>query len=135
MVTGGPDESALTAFVAGPSRPEVLDLGGGTSFAELAEVLAGADALIVGNTGPAHLAAAVGTPVVSLYAPVLPACRWHPWLVPHVVLGDQEAACKGSRARVCPVPGHPCLDNVTVDDVLAALKHLGVLHAEEAVVA
>jgi ADP-heptose:LPS heptosyltransferase len=135
VVTGGPDESALTAFVAGPSRPEILELGGGTSFAELAEVLAGADALIVGNTGPAHLAAAVGTPVVSLYAPVVPACRWHPWLVPHVVLGDQEAACRDSRARVCPVPGHPCLDNVTADDVLVALEHLGVLHEEEAVVA
>jgi ADP-heptose:LPS heptosyltransferase len=64
----------------------VLDLGGRTSFAELAEVLAGADAVVVGNTGPAHLAAAVGTPVVSLYAPTVPAVRWRPWQVPHELL-------------------------------------------------
>jgi hypothetical protein len=41
-----------------------------------------------------------------------------------VLLGDQHAACAGSRARTCPVPGHPCLDGVTVAEVLAALDHL-----------
>jgi ADP-heptose:LPS heptosyltransferase len=124
VVTGGPDEADLTAGIAGPVRPEVLDLGGRTSFAALAEVLRGADAVVVGNTGPAHLAAAVGTPVVSLFAPTVPAARWRPWRVPHVLLGDQEAPCAGSRARVCPVPGHPCLSCVTVEDVLAGVQAL-----------
>ena len=50
-----------------------VDLGGATSMPELAEVLAHADCVVVGNTGPAHLAAAVGTPVVSLFAPTVPA--------------------------------------------------------------
>ena len=90
-------------------------------MAGLAEVLAGAEAVVVGNTGPAHLAAAVGTPVVSLFAPVVPAVRWRPWGVRHVLLGDQEAACAGSRARVCPLPGHPCLDAVPVEEVVAAV--------------
>jgi ADP-heptose:LPS heptosyltransferase len=102
----------------------VTDLGGRVDLAGLAEVLAGAEAVVVGNTGPAHLAAAVGTPVVSLFSPVVPAVRWRPWKVPHVLLGDQHAACAGSRARTCPVPGHPCLDGVTVAEVLAALDHL-----------
>jgi ADP-heptose:LPS heptosyltransferase len=61
VVRGGPDEAALTRLVAGPDRPEVEDLGGRTSLAELAEVLARAAAAVVGNTGPAHLAAAAGT--------------------------------------------------------------------------
>jgi ADP-heptose:LPS heptosyltransferase len=100
------------------------DLGGETSLAELADVLASADAVVVGNTGPAHLAAAVGTPVVSLFAPVVPAVRWRPWRVPHVLLGDQEAGCAGTRARVCPVPGHPCLASVTPREVVAALEQL-----------
>ena len=100
------------------------DLGGRTSFAELAAVLAGADAVVVANTGPAHLAAAVGTPVVSLFAPVVPAARWAPYGVAGVLLGDQDAACRDSRATVCPVPGHPCLDSVTPEDVVAAVDKL-----------
>jgi ADP-heptose:LPS heptosyltransferase len=121
LVTGGRGETALTAAVAGTAG---TDLGGRTSFAELAAVLAGAGAVVVGNTGPAHLAAAVGTPVVSLFAPVVPAARWAPHGVPTVLLGDQRAACRDSRARVCPVPGHPCLDSVRPADVLAAVDLL-----------
>jgi ADP-heptose:LPS heptosyltransferase len=101
----------------------VLDLGGATDLADLAEVLAAADAVVVGNTGPAHLAAAVGTPVVSLFAPTVPAVRWRPWRVPHELL-FVDVPCAGCRMRECPVPGHPCLGGVTVEDVLAALERL-----------
>ena len=122
VVTGAPDERELTDLVA---RDGGLDLGGATSLAELADVLAHADAVVVGNTGPAHLAAAVGTPVVSLFAPTVPAGRWRPWGVPLELLGDQDAPCAGTRATVCPVPGHPCLCSVTPRDVVAALDRLG----------
>jgi ADP-heptose:LPS heptosyltransferase len=124
VVTGGSGEEELTAHVAGPPRDRIADLGGRTTFAMLAEVLAGADAVVVGNTGPAHLAAAVGTPVVSLFAPTVPAVRWRPWGVPHVLLGDQTARCASSRVRVCRAAGHPCLNGVSVKQVLAALEQL-----------
>jgi len=121
LVTGGPGERALTAAVAGRAG---VDLGGSTELAGLADVLDRADAVVVGNTGPAHLAAAVGTPVVSLFAPVVPAERWRPWQVPHLLLGDQQAACARSRARDCPVPGHPCLTTVPLDTVATAIRSL-----------
>lgn len=121
VVTGSPGERELTARVAGPGA---VDLGGATDLAGLAGVLAAADAVVVGNTGPAHLAAAVGTPVVSLFAPVVPVTRWAPYGVAHVVLGDQQAACAGTRARECPVPGHPCLGSVGVDRVVSAVDAL-----------
>ena len=127
VVTGGDDERSLTSLVAGGPRDGVVDLGGRVELAGLAEVLAGAEAVVVGNTGPAHLAAAVGTPVVSLFSPVVPAARWRPWGVPLVLLGDQDAACAGSRARACPVPGHPCLDRVPVAEVVAAVERLAPL--------
>ncbi|MFL6121183.1 glycosyltransferase family 9 protein, partial [Actinophytocola sp.] len=118
LVTGGPNEKDLTAEVAGDTG---VDLGGATDFAELAGVLRGAEVVVVGNTGPAHLAAAVGTPVVSLFSPVVPAIRWAPYGVPAVLLGDQTAACRGTRARECPLPGHPCLTSVTAADVVSAV--------------
>lgn len=123
VVTGGPGERSLTAAVAGAPRPGVTDLGGRTGLAALAEVLAGADCVVVGNTGPAHLAAAVGAPVAWLHAPTVPAVRWHPWRVPYVRLA-REVPCAGCRARTCPVPGHPCLDPLPVAAVLGAVDAL-----------
>ncbi|HEV2818943.1 MAG TPA: glycosyltransferase family 9 protein, partial [Solirubrobacteraceae bacterium] len=88
-----------------------------------AGVLAGADVVVVGNTGPAHLAAAVGTPVVSLFAPTVPAVRWRPWGVAHELL-HVDVPCAGCRARKCPVPGHPCLGGVEIEEVVAAVGRL-----------
>lgn len=125
VVTGGPAERDLTREVAaGAPAGRAVDLGGGTDLRTLSGVLAGARAVVTGNTGPAHLAAAVGTPVVSLFAPVVPAVRWAPYGVPVVLLGDQDAACRGTRAQVCPVPGHPCLSRVTPVEALTACLRL-----------
>jgi ADP-heptose:LPS heptosyltransferase len=121
VVTGSPGERALTRAVAGSAG---LDLGGASDLAGLAGLLQGAGAVVVGNTGPAHLAAAVGTPVVSLFAPVVPAERWMPWGVATVVLGDQGADCALSRAKECPVPGHPCLNAVPVHRAVEAVEQL-----------
>jgi ADP-heptose:LPS heptosyltransferase len=119
VVTAGPDEPELAALVGG-------EPAGHTSMAELATLLAGASCVVTGNTGPAHLAAAVGTPVVSLYAPIVPFGQWGPYRVPHVRLGDAGAACRDTRATRCPVHGHPCLSTIDPADVLAALRLLGV---------
>ncbi|MDG4798627.1 HAD-IIIA family hydrolase [Micromonospora sp. WMMD1082] len=123
VVTGGPHERDLTARVAGR---HCRDLGGRTGLAELAGVVAAAGAVVVGNTGPAHLAAAYGVPVVSLFAPTVPFGQWGPWRVPAVRLGDATAACRDTRAARCPVPGHPCLSTVEPGAVLDALRLLGV---------
>ena len=121
VVTGSPGERALVADVvaragsapsaarAGAGTGRLVDAAGRTDLAGLAALLRAARAVVVGNTGPAHLAAAVSTPVVSLFSPVVPAERWAPWGVPVVLLGDQGALCALSRARECPVEGHPCL--------------------------
>ena len=112
VVTGSAAEGA-PGRSGRPGRPgRVVNLCGRTSLPMLASVLARADVVVAPNTGAAHLAAAVGTPVVSLFAPVVPAARWAPYGVPTVLLGDQDAPCAGSRARSCPVPGHPCLDQI-----------------------
>ncbi len=103
------------------SALQVVDLAGATDLAGLAGVLADASAVVTGNTGPAHLAAAVGTPVVSLFAPVVSARNWAPWRVPVRLLGDQDVACAGCRARLCPFPGQPCTADVTPADAADAV--------------
>ncbi|MFG2062989.1 HAD-IIIA family hydrolase [Micromonospora sp. NPDC048871] len=123
VVTGDARERDLTARVAGA---HAVDLGGRTGLAELSGVVAAAGAVVVGNTGPAHLAAAHEVPVVSLFAPTVPFGQWGPWRVPTVRLGDATAPCRDTRAARCPVPGHPCLSRVEPDAVLAALRLLDV---------
>jgi ADP-heptose:LPS heptosyltransferase len=124
VVTGSAGERALVENVAGgadPARvaPMVCD-----DFDALAGVLRHAQALVVGNTGPLHLAAAVGTPVVACHPPTVPAVRWHPWRVPYVLLGDQRITCAGCRARVCPRETQVCLEGIGPREVIDALGFL-----------
>ncbi|WP_370461927.1 HAD-IIIA family hydrolase [Micromonospora sp. ALFpr18c] len=123
LVTGGPDERAVTARVAAAGG---TDLGGRTDLAGLAAIVADAGAVVVGNTGPAHLAAAAGVPVVSLFAPTVPFGQWGPYRVPTVRLGDAAALCRDTRAASCPVAGHPCLSGVQPAEVVEALRVLAV---------
>lgn len=120
-VTGGNHEKDLTARVAGDTG---IDLGGALDLGGTALAMAGASVAVAGNTGPAHLAAAVGTPIVSLFSPVVRPERWAPYGVPVELLGDQTAACRGTRAQLCPIAGHPCLTSVTPASVVAAAERL-----------
>jgi ADP-heptose:LPS heptosyltransferase len=128
-VTGSEEEPRLTASVVG-MHPGVNDLGGRTDLRQLARVFAGARAVVTGNTGPLHLAAATGTPVVAVFPPTVALERWRPWRVPHVVLGDQQVACAGCRSRVCPLPRQLCLDEATPAAVAAALDRLASLSCQ-----
>ncbi|HEX2213571.1 MAG TPA: glycosyltransferase family 9 protein, partial [Mycobacterium sp.] len=126
VVTGDPSERDLTAAVTrGLAGDLAVDLGGRTSLATLAAVYSAARVVIAPNTGPAHLAAAVGAPVVSLFAPVVPASQWSPHGNSVIRLGDQNAPCRLTRARVCPVPDHPCLDGITDDELISAVNRIG----------
>jgi ADP-heptose:LPS heptosyltransferase len=120
IVTGAGQERDLAVAVAGAHA----ETRTGTALTELASLLAGADSVVVGNTGPAHLAAAVGTPVVAVFPPTVPAARWRPWGVPSVLLGDQLLECAGCRSRRCPFPDQPCTSGLRPDDVLSALDRL-----------
>jgi ADP-heptose:LPS heptosyltransferase len=124
IVTGGRDEAPMAACIVDGSGPAVRSLAGSLTLDGLCSVLARAEAVVVGNTGPAHLAAAVGTPVVELFAPVVDPVRWRPWGVPHRLLGDFTVPCAGCRARTCPRPEQICIGDVGAADVVAAVREL-----------
>ncbi|HTU92867.1 MAG TPA: glycosyltransferase family 9 protein [Gemmataceae bacterium] len=72
-------------------------------------------------TGPAHIAASVGTPVVDLYAQTNP--QHTPWLVPHRLL-YHDVHCKNCFKSVCPQGHHDCLARVPPQDVAQAALEL-----------
>jgi ADP-heptose:LPS heptosyltransferase len=77
--------------------------------------------LISNNTGPVHLAAAVGTPVVDLYA--LTNMQHAPWQVPHELL-FHDVPCRNCYKSVCPLEHHHCLRLVPPAAVVAAARRL-----------
>ena len=98
-----------------------LSLVGQLDIAELIALLQAAPLLLSNNTGPVHLAAAVGTPVVDLYA--LTNVQHTPWQVPHRLL-FHDVPCRVCYRSICPEGHHHCLELVTPDQVVAAILDL-----------
>jgi len=120
FVTGGRDEAALTAQVS-DAHADAIDLAGLLSLGELAALIRGASVLISNNSGPVHIASALGTPVVDLYALTNP--QHMPWQTPHRVL-YHDVPCRWCYRSVCPEGHHACLNGVAVDEVVAAACEL-----------
>ena len=108
---------AIRAGMEAPSRSlaGVLDLG------EMAALLERAPMLIANNTGPVHMAAALGTPVVDLYALTNP--QHMPWRIPAPVL-FHDVPCRNCFKSVCPEVHHACLRGVAAPQVAAAALEL-----------
>jgi ADP-heptose:LPS heptosyltransferase len=121
VITGTADERDLAAAVAcGACLPDSRVLAGRTELEQLCVLVAGASLVISGDTGIAHLAAAFGTPSVTLFGPVGPD-RWGPPADgPHVVLGDPDLR-RGDPFAAEP---DPALLAVGVGDVLRAAARL-----------
>lgn len=120
-VTGSAAESALVDSVCARAGKRAVPLAGQLSLGEMGALIGAADVLITNNSGPAHLAAAVSTPVVDLYALTNP--QHTPWRVPHRVL-SADVPCKYCYRSECSEPGHPCLTGVGIDEVVAAARSL-----------
>lgn len=127
VLTGGPgaQEVAMSDEVARRAQSDCLVLTGKTTLKQLAAVLAQVDVLVAPDTGPVHLATAMGTPVVGLYADVSPRLSG-PYLSQSLVVDQYPVALKTFRG--CDVGGwnHRVHDAramglITVDAVLEKL--------------
>jgi ADP-heptose:LPS heptosyltransferase len=121
VLTGGTAEIAAVAELESAAGPGTVPFTGSLDLAQLAALLAVAPVFIGNNSGPAHLAAAVGTPVVDLYA--LTNLQHAPWGVPSRVLAH-DVPCKGCRKSDCPLGHHACLRGVPPASVVAATLEL-----------
>ncbi len=119
-VTGGPDEQELVQRIVAALQPEhreaVVALAGVLPFAEFCALIEHADLTITNNTGPMHVAAALTTPVIALFALTNPPEQWGPWRVPHRQL-FHDVPCRICYQRVCPYQ-HECLRLVSPQTVV-----------------
>lgn len=130
VLTGGgsPAEKALTDAVSAQLATPALNLAGRTSVRTLAAVLAGAEGLLAPDTGPVHLAAAVGTPVVGLYA-VARSALTGPWPEPRYCVDRYAEAARQFLGASEPgwhqrVHDARAMDLITVEEVCAQVDRL-----------
>lgn len=121
VFTGTEPERELIEGIQTRMGVSSYSLVGCLDLSELAALVAIAPILIANNTGPVHIAAAVGTPVVDLYALTNP--QHTPWGVPHRVL-FHDVPCKYCYKSICPEEHHHCLRLVKPESVVHAACEL-----------
>src|SRR5438876_4047736 len=121
VFTGSTGEQPLVHSIIERAGVSAICLADRTDLELLAAVLSHAPLLISNNTGPVHLAAAVGTPVVDLYA--LTNMQHAPWQVLHQLL-FHDVPCKNCYKSICPEEHHNCLRLVPPEAVVAAACRL-----------
>ena len=100
-----------------------VDLAGRTSLRQLASVLAACDLLVSGDSGPMHLAVAVGTPALAIFGATRPA-RHGPYGARNIVLHDPAPGLTTPGKRPTEAEGAACMARVTPEQVLKEISRL-----------
>jgi ADP-heptose:LPS heptosyltransferase len=123
VLTGAADEQDLVERIQQRMRHRVPAMTGILSFEQLSALIDTADLIVTNNTGPMHIAAAVKTPVVALFALTHPPDQWKPWDVPHRLLFTDVPCRYCYITRYCPT-NQECLRTVTPDMIVDAATEL-----------
>jgi lipopolysaccharide heptosyltransferase II len=121
VLTGSAEEGELVDGIQFASAVPAVSLAGRLALGELGAALRLAAIVVTNNTGPAHMAAAVGTPVVDLYALTNP--QHTPWNVRSRVL-FHDVPCRFCYKSTCPEGHQACLDGVAPQRVVGAVREL-----------
>ena len=121
VLIGAEAEAEREAAVQAALAVSALSAVGKTSLPQLAALLARSDAVVAGDTGALHVAAAVGTPVVGLYGPTSPALSG-PYGRQHRVLWDQPSCGPCRRRPRCK--DYHCMSDLTPERVAEALREV-----------
>ena len=125
LIVGGPKDRETTHALAEAMYEPGFDLGGRTSISELASLLKRCRLFISNDSGPVHIASAVGTPVISIFGRSqagLSPRRWGPLGLKDKFL-HKEVGCMVCHAHNCK-KGFKCLAKITVEDVLKAADEI-----------
>jgi len=118
VVLWGPGEEAAASSVVAASGG-AAEQAPATSITDILAIAIGASLMVSGDTGPLHIAGAVGTPIVALFGPTR-AERNGPWSPADISISRIDQ-CVCHYERRCR-RAQPCIDDISVDDVVAAVE-------------
>jgi lipopolysaccharide heptosyltransferase II len=118
VIVGSASDAAIARDIVSISNGKAVSMAGQTDIRELISIIRGADFVISNDSGPMHIAAAFGIPVVALFGPTNPV-RTGPYGEKHVVLnaGLKCAPCYKKRCATIK-----CLKDISVDKAYDAVK-------------
>jgi lipopolysaccharide heptosyltransferase II len=121
VIVGGPDDVPLAEEIRALSRTKPLSIAGRTSLLQLGAVLEKCSVLVSGDTGPLHMATAVGTKVVALFGAADPT-RTGPVGSGHRIIHAAGVACVPCRSRTCSNSAYlECMQKITAKEVVDAV--------------
>ena len=122
VLVGGRGERIIARRILDPSPyPGAIDWTGQLGVGELAAVIQQSDLFVGGDSGPAHLAVAVGTPAVVLFSGTNDPRQWRPW-GSGVTVVRHEVRCSPCHRERCPLKEHPCMRGLEVQEVARAVE-------------
>lgn len=125
ILVSGPDEMTQVAILKQRLKDDIIDLSGKTSVGELAALLKRCKLFVSNDSGPVHIATAVGTPNAVIFGrgqPGLSPRRWGPTGKKDIAL-HKDVGCGVCLAHNCK-KGFKCLSAITVDEVFGAVEKL-----------
>ena len=120
LVLGGPGDVALAGEIAA-QLPDVINVAGKTTLLELCELLRACQLLLTNDTGPMHLAGALGTPLVAIFGSTSSELTG-PLGAP-VTIMREPVECSPCHLRQCPIDFR-CMTHITVAQVTAAVLNV-----------
>lgn len=117
---GGPMDVPMVREITGRMTTRPVVFTGQITLSELAAMAGRCTAFVSGDSGPMHIAASQGVPVVAIFGPSN-ALRYAPYGVPHVVVRAAES-CLGCAQHACD--HHRCMRSISADEVMSALVTL-----------
>lgn len=118
ILTGSAAEKPHLDGIQQVMKNPIANLAGQTSLRDLASLYRLATLVVTTDSGPMHIAVAVGTPVVALFGPTDPA-RTGPYGTGHTVI-RRELSCSPCLLKQCP--SRRCMEEITVDDVFDVVR-------------
>jgi ADP-heptose:LPS heptosyltransferase len=117
VIVGGGGERDLAELICSGMSIPPLDLVGRTTMLQLGAILQKSALLVSGDTGPMHMATAVGTPVLALFGAIDPD-RTGPVGEGHTIIRHREITCVPCNAKSCINPRHiECMEEISLDEV------------------
>lgn len=126
LIVGGPEELSLSQAFGASVPFEPVDVAGQLSLLETAAVLGRCQLFLGNDSAPMHLAAAVGTPVVTFFGPSEP-WKFHPYGVPYRLLEVQDLECRPCDYVHCIWAGnlrYQCMTRQSTEAIVQAAEEL-----------
>ncbi len=124
VIIGSGDDMSIASYICEKANHKVLNLCGIISLADCIAIIASAVVFLGGDTGPMHIASALGVPVVSIFGPTVPEFGFAPFRVKSIIVQCEDLKCRPCSphgSKRCPKRNFRCMEDIQPEKVKEAV--------------